>query len=986
MKRRTLDPRLGLAAIVLAAVALIGLTWFGTLYAVQSQRAEATARVAGRVASQAIVFDERLHRRMLEVDQVLRILAQEWQEQPAKFDLKTWQSQLVLLKDISPDLFIADETGIVRHHTIPEAVGTQVADTDYFRHEAARADNDDGTFIGATMIGPFVKQWHMNIARRLRHPDGSFAGVIVAALQTEALSNFYRIANLGARGMLLIVDLTNGQVRVGKAQSPIEPGTSLADTAMFQAMRAAPDGVWTGPSPLDGVERVHGFCAQPDQNLGVVVAVDRAEVMRANRRWVQAAYIFAAGITALLLLMAGILAYILYAARRREAELQREQAMLATANSQLEAAKGRADAKTAQLEATFAGMSDPVVMIDANLQLLEWNPPFAKLAAMPEGALRVGLPMSDILRHKARCGLYGAVDVEAEVRRRLATLPTDIETTMIELTQSDGTVVAVRHNRLPDGGYVTVYTDITARKRTEDALRQASALSEAAARAMSRFVAIVSHEIRTPVNALLNSLDLLADSTVEPSQQTLLAVARQSGSALGALINDILELSRMEAGQLTLRPTRFALRPLLQSALDMFKAQAAERRIVLRLSVASDVPHEVYSDPGRLRQIMINLLSNAVKFAVPGEVRITADICLDGGLLQLRLAVRDRGPVIPAADRSELFQPFARLDQTDSEGRLGTGLGLVICRQLVALMSGEIGCDVWYVGNQPAGNQFWISLPLDTAVSSAGANAGQARQQPILPRTRILLVEDTFANQMVTALLLRRAGHLVDVANDGAAALRALQRHPYDLIFMDIFMPGMNGTVATRHIRAMTGPAAATPVIALTANVGAEDRAFCTAAGMNGLLAKPVALIELLEAIAEHVWPFRSHVLPIVMPALAASSAILSTSRIADLRSSVATETLRGLTEECLTELNERLPKLLQSIHQQQPEATFAEAHAMAGMAASYGMLALENRLRLVMHCIRQTPESVQAVADELATDVADAAVALRAALQTTDA
>ncbi len=369
---------------------------------------------------------------------------------------------------------------------------------------------------------------------------------------------------------------------------------------------------------------------------------------------------------------------------------------------------------------------------------------------------------------------------------------------------------------------------------------------------MSRFVAIVSHEIRTPLNALLNSLSLLADSGMAATQQALLDMARQSGDALLALINDILEMSRMEAGQLALRPSRFALRPLIESALEMFGAQAAERRIVLRVSIAQGVPDELYEDPGRLRQVLINLLSNAVKFAASGEVRVMAELRHEGNEQRIRLAVRDRGPVIPEASRARLFEPFSRLDDGSDGAPVGTGLGLTICRHLAARMGGEIGCEVWTVGGRDAGNEFWLTLPIKPMPSDARSALPGADAQPRhwLPRTRILLVEDILANQLVTAAPLRRNGHLVDIASNGAQAVNAAANRPYDLILMDIFMPGMSGLDTTRLIRGLGGPAATVPIVAMTASISPEDQAACAAAGMNGILGKPAAQRELLDAIA----------------------------------------------------------------------------------------------------------------------------------------
>src|SRR6185312_1351935 len=188
----------------------------------------------------------------------------------------------------------------------------------------------------------------------------------------------------------------------------------------------------------------------------------------------------------------------------------------------------------------------------------------------------------------------------------------------------DGRTLELRRNRLPDGGFVTLYADVTARKQAENALREARATAEAATEARARFVAIVSHEIRTPLNALLNTLSLVGDGGMAPAQAALLAMARQSGDALLGLINDILEMSRMEAGQLTLRHGAFDLRSLLDGVVEMFGPQAADRGITLRLAVSPELPAELYADAGRVRQVLINLLSNAVKFGQAGVIGVLA--------------------------------------------------------------------------------------------------------------------------------------------------------------------------------------------------------------------------------------------------------------------------------------------------------------------------------------------------------------------------
>ena len=323
-----------------------------------------------------------------------------------------------------------------------------------------------------------------------------------------------------------------------------------------------------------------------------------------------------------------LLAWLLFAwgerAQRQAAGFAVERDMLATSNEELQAARAHADAKAAQLEATVAGISDGVALLDRDLRLLEWNQHFAELAGVPARLLRPGISMQDVLRAQAEAGEFGRVSVQAEVARRMAVLRTLRAEQTAERTRPDGRIIELRRNPLPNGGFVTLYRDVTARRHAESATREARAMAEAAAAAKSRFVAIVSHEIRSPLSTLLDTLRLLGGSSLPPAQQTLLHMAHQSGEALLGLINDILDMSSMEAGQLTLRPSVFLLTPLLDGVVEMFQSQATQRGITLRRAIDKDIPEQIYADPGRLRQVLINLLSNAVKFGIPGPVMLLA--------------------------------------------------------------------------------------------------------------------------------------------------------------------------------------------------------------------------------------------------------------------------------------------------------------------------------------------------------------------------
>jgi len=531
-------------------------------------------------------------------------------------------------------------------------------------------------------------------------------------------------------------------------------------------------------------------------------------------------------------------------------------------------------------------------------------------------------------------------------------------------------------------GVILLDADISARQRAEQAQAEARRIAEQASEQKSRFVATVSHEIRTPLNALVNSLALLDQADLAPPQHRLASIARQAGDALLDLVNDILELSQVEAGQLTLRPVAFDIRQLVAGVADMFRTQAAARGVRLVLDVAPEVPPHLRADSARLRQVMMNFVSNAAKFAVPGVVTVRVAVTLAQGVPQLRLAVRDPGPRIPEQDARQLFQPFARLDHDHARdaGTPGTGLGLAICERLARLMAGRIG-----LGPSPeGGNEFWLTLPLEAAVPYAAdavvAEAGRRRR-----RVSVLLVEDVPSNQLVTTTILRRQGHRVDIAGSGAEAVRMAQAAPYDLVFMDLAMPGMSGYEAARAIRALPPPARDVPIVALTATTAAEDQARCAEAGMNGLLGKPVSSADLLAATSRTAWAAAASPAPPDGPPL--DDPPVDLRRLADLQRSLSPGALAGLVGQCLEEFAQRLPPLRAALAAAEPPPVERQARALAGMAATYGLLALDRRMRRVLAAAQRGDIAAAAVlAQNVEAELRRTAEALPDALRATAA
>ena len=994
MQHKLVRQLLSLALILIPAAGLIALTWTGTLTAVARQREQAEARITAHAESRVRDIADALNRQLLVIDQTLRMVAGAWQSDPAHFDLRSWQSRAVALRGISGAMQMLDDHGHIIQSTTPATSGLDASGTGKILSAVRQGATGGQAFLGPAAVDPVTQQWHMTVARPMRHPDGSLAGVIVTDWRVEAITSIFAAAELGRRPLAALVGLSDGKLRAVSGPPAGAPDESIAGTPMFAALEGAPHGTWIGHSAPDNVERVHAFQRIPGRALDAVVGLDLQDAMAPIEQRAADARLFAGSITGLVAVLALILIRSGQKAHQQRDELAHERTVLVAANTQLEVAKSLADAKTAQLEATINGMSDGVAMVDSQLRLVEWNHLFPALAGVPAHILRVGLPMEDILRAQAEAGQFGAVDVEAEVARRMANLRSNDNTPVVERTRPDGGTLELRRNHMPDGGFVTLYRDVTARKLAETALREARRAAEAANEAKSRFTTIVSHEIRSPLSALLSSLTLLADGGLTPTQQALLSMARRSGDALEGLIDDILELSRTEAGQLALRPTAFDLRGLLNGVVSMFASQARDRGITLRLSITPDLPVELYADPGRVRQVLINLLSNAVKFGRAGAVTVLArqEDDLFGHAL-LHIAVRDPGPVIDAEDRDLLFRPFSRLDQPGGEERLGSGLGLAISRQIVSLMGGEIGCDPWAEPRSGAadevhavGNEFWVRLPIvlpPEGVRRSPVSPPLAARR-ILPRTRVLLVEDVLANQLVTATLLRREGHMVDTIANGAAVLRAVATRPYDIVFMDIFLPDMSGLDAARRIRALPPPVGTVPIVALTANPSADDQRMCREAAMNDVLIKPVALPELLDTLATQVWPGIPE--RIAGPAAARSRAepgpVLARDRVAELRRNLPADLLAEMVEECLVDLRARLQALRQALASGGGETVMAQAHAMIGMAAGYGMATLEVRLRALMEAVRRGDSKAAAnLAAALDADLTRADTALRSTL-----
>jgi signal transduction histidine kinase/ActR/RegA family two-component response regulator len=378
-----------------------------------------------------------------------------------------------------------------------------------------------------------------------------------------------------------------------------------------------------------------------------------------------------------------------------------------------------------------------------------------------------------------------------------------------------------------------------------DLAREKEAEAEAANKAKSVFLATMSHEIRTPLNGVLGMVQVMELDALSEAQRDRLRIVRESGEALTSILNDVLDLSKIEAGRLELEAIAFDLGDLLTASHQTFAMLAAEKGLAHHLRIEPEAKGAYRGDPGRLRQVVHNLLSNAVKFTAKGAVTLHATRSAD----RVVISVTDSGPGFAADQHEKLFGRFVQLDASTTRRHGGAGLGLAICRELCELMGGEIGVD-----SLPGrGSTFTVSLPLvPVGAAESPASAGPLAELPVSRAPlRILAAEDNRTNQIVLRAMLQQAGIEPLIVDDGAQAVEAWRARDWDAILMDIHMPVMDGLSALAEIRRGENDAGRdrTPIIALTANAMSHQVSDLLTAGMDDHVAKPIDVARLFEAL-----------------------------------------------------------------------------------------------------------------------------------------
>jgi signal transduction histidine kinase/DNA-binding NarL/FixJ family response regulator len=444
------------------------------------------------------------------------------------------------------------------------------------------------------------------------------------------------------------------------------------------------------------------------------------------------------------------------------------------------------------------------------------------------------------------------------------------------------------------------------------------------------FVATMSHEFRTPMNAVIGLSDLLLDAALAPEHQAHVCTINDTARALLGLLEDILDFSRIDAKRLTLSPAPFDLGRLATSVVEMLRPAAGARSLELSLVLSPDVPPHLLGDNARLRQVLVNLVSNAVKFTERGAVTLRiAARPLGGGVHEIACRVEDTGIGMAPKVIARLFRPFEQADSGSTRRYGGTGLGLAISKQIVTAMGGDI-----HVESAPGrGSVFSFALRL----AAAGPRAGLALEARLdRPALAILVVDDNPVNREVARGKLGRLGYAPDLASSGAEAVEAVEKRGYDVVFMDLHMPGMSGIQATARIGERLAGRRAPHVVAMTASVFDEDREACRKAGMHDFIGKPIELSQ-VDAVLRRVAEERAAAATPAPPAAALSAETLA--QLHDIESLGEPRFFEDLCRIFLTDTRSRIPRIKDALARGDAPELAREAHPLRSASASLGAL-----------------------------------------------
>ena len=646
---------LGCAAIVVGHLSLLALF--------DHQRQQVLKDAAVNAINLDMAFEQHVVGSIRNIDQMLLFAREVYARDPSSFALESVSKQDYFPKGLALQLAVIGADGMMIGSSLASTGAVDLSDREHFR---VHIDNPhDELFISQPVLGRVSKAWTIQFTRKMQDPQGHFAGVLVASMDPYFLSRIYESIDIGNSGAVTLFGL-DGIIRARGGASSRMLGQSVSGPLLDRA-RAAETGVYTGPSPDDGVARIVSFRRIPGTQLVVAVGLGRDEVLapfETSRVTVQQ-ITWLIDLAIVVLIAIGVFE-----------------------SYRLRVTREHLSAKSQMLASTFASMQEGILLIDHESRILAINARARDLLGLADDSIDPLMPYAHLpLAHRE-------IDAGPQSVRQIALV--------------DGRTIEVKTACLPGGGLVKTLNDVTARIKARIALEGARDTAEAATEARTAFLATMSHEIRTPLGGIISMVDLIAGTKLDPVQRRYAEITRDSAIHLLQLIDDVLDVTKLDANHIDLEDIPFDLYGQLRSTLDIVSPRAVAKGLSVASVVAPDVPRELLGDPGRLRQVLINLLGNAIKFTATGHVLLEITRASDDMGERLCVRVEDTGIGIAHDSLKNLFVDFSQVDSTISRRFGGTGLGLSISRKLVTCMGGTIGVD----SRPGVGSVFHFDIPL----------------------------------------------------------------------------------------------------------------------------------------------------------------------------------------------------------------------------------------------------------------------------------